>query len=148
MGDELNPGGPGSLNYSAIHAVLGFGEPSATELFLRDAGEVWLDVEDGSSVEHVDSPDMQTGTFAADQFDYGEPDRVGTSWGTRGEDSMGTIVGRRLSDQFEFSGAVEGPQNNQVREAFNVGEAGFELRQNLEGTFGFVFRPEAFGDFL
>jgi hypothetical protein len=58
------------------------------------------------------------------------------------------IVDRRNSYQVKSPRAIEYPQNEQVRKTFDVGEAGFELLQNLQNTFGVVFRAKALGDFL
>ena len=53
-----------------------------------------------------------------------------------------------VPSNFESLGAVEDPQDEQVGEAFDVGKAGAELREDFEEAFGFVFGAGAFGDLL
>jgi hypothetical protein len=60
---------------------------------------------------------------------------------------VGTIVGRRLAEQFEAFRLAEFPEDVEVGEAFNIGETGLEFGKDLEGAFGLVFGAEAFGDF-
>ena len=43
-------------------------------------------------------------------------------------------------------GAIEDPQHEEVRKAFDVGESGGELRQDFESAFGVVLGAGAFGD--
>ena len=77
-----------------LAASFGVGEPSAAKLFRWDARQVRLDVEDRSSVEHIDTSDMQGVAFAADEFDDRKTYRVRTAWGSRREDAVRTIVRR------------------------------------------------------
>jgi hypothetical protein len=116
------------------------------EFFFGDAGEVRLDVEDGGAVQHVNASHVEVGAFAAEEFDGGQGYRVWTKWGTGGEDSVGTIVRGRCAEQVESLGAVELPDDDEMGEAFDVGEALFELGQDFEYAFGVVFSAETFGD--
>lgn len=84
-----------------ISPGLGFGEPAATEFFGGDAGHVGLDVEYGSAVEHVDASDAQFGTVAAEEFDDGECDWVGTAGRARSEEAVRSVVGRSWAEEFE-----------------------------------------------
>ena len=61
---------------------------------------------------------------------------------------MRPVVNGRRADQLESFGSIEHPQNEQMRKAFNVGEAGFELRKDFENAFRVVFGAETFGDLL
>jgi hypothetical protein len=49
------------------------------------------------------------------------------------------MVNGRSSNQIESFGAIEYPQNKQMRKAFDMGEARFELRQDFENTFRVMF---------
>ena len=127
-------------------AGFGFGEPAAAEVFGGDAGEVGLDVEDGCAVEHVDAVDVKGGSLAAEEADGGEADWVWPARGAGGEDAVRAVVGGRVGGEVEAVDAVEGPEDVEVGEALDVGEAGGELGQEAEDAFGFVLRAEAFGD--
>jgi len=59
---------------------------------------------------------------------------------------MRTIIAGRTSEQVESFGAIEEPDDEEVREAFDVGEPGFELRQDFEHTFGLVLRSQSLGN--
>jgi hypothetical protein len=83
-----------------------------------------------------------------EKLDDGESNWVGTPGGTSREDAMGAIVDGRRTQQFESFGAIEDPQNDEVRETFDVGEAGFKLRQDFEDAFRVVFGVETFRDLL
>src|SRR5260221_7425990 len=91
---------------------------------------------------------MQMRAFATEEFDDGEGDWIGTSGGAGGEDAVRAIVNGRRAEQVEPLGAVEEPQNEEMREAFDVGKAGFELREDFEDAFGIMFGVETFGNLL
>src|SRR5438105_4883999 len=59
---------------------------------------------------------------------------------------MRPIVGRRRCCEFESLAAIELPDDYEVREAFDVGEPGFKLRQDFEHAIGIVLRAESFGN--
>src|SRR3954465_77651 len=59
---------------------------------------------------------------------------------------MGAVIGGRRGSQFESLAAIELPDDDEVREAFDVRETGFELRQDLQHAVGIVFRAETFGN--
>jgi hypothetical protein len=61
---------------------------------------------------------------------------------------VGPIIGRRRSHQTEPFGAIEGPDDEEVRKAFDVLESGFEFRPDLEEAFRFVLRTEPFRNLL
>ena len=84
--------------------------------------------------------------IAAEEFNDGESDGVGTPRGAGGEDAVRAIIDGRRAEQIESLGAVEYPEDEQVGEALDVGEAGGELRQDFEDAFRFVFGAGAFGD--
>jgi hypothetical protein len=58
------------------------------------------------------------------------------------------VIDGRSTEQFESFGAVEDPDNEEVREAFDVGEAVCELREDFEEAFSFVLGAWTFGDLL
>ena len=78
---------------------------------------------------------MQRSAGATEKFEYGKSNWVGTSWRAGGEDAVGTMVSGRSSNQIESLGAIEYPQNKQMRKAFDMGEARFELGKDFENTF-------------
>ena len=129
----------------SLVALFRFRQPSAAQLLSGNVGQVRLEIENGSPVEHVDTTNMQPRSLAADQFHDSESDRVGTPRRAGGKHSVGTIVGGRGSQQFEAPGAVEHPNHNQVRKALDVGQSDFVLRQNVEYAFGFMLAPRPFG---
>jgi len=51
-----------------------------------------------------------------------------------------------MSGEVEAVNAVEGPEDVEVGEALDVGEAGGELGQDAEDAFGLVLGAETFGD--
>lgn len=89
---------------------------------------------------------MKIGARAAEEFNDRQTDRVWPSRGSRGEDTMRTIIRRRRAEEFKCPGAVELPKDHEMRKAFDVGEAGLELGQDLKHAFGLVLRSQAFGD--
>ena len=94
---------------------------------------------------------MQLDPFAATQFDNRQANRIRTSRRPGGKHAMRPIVGGRVSQQFcspQFlSGrAIELPDDEEMREAFDVSEPGLKLRQDLEHAIGIVFGIEALGN--
>jgi hypothetical protein len=76
--------GTGGRECSRVERLLrrtcfGLGEPAATELLRGDTRHVRLDVEDRSSIEHVDAADVQQTTVAAEQFDNRERNGIGAA---------------------------------------------------------------------
>jgi len=128
-----------------LFAGFGFGEPTATELIGGNAGHVGLDVEDRSAIEHVDAVNVELRTVAAEEFDDSEGNRVWTPGRARGEDAVGTIVGWRRAEEFVAFGAVESPDDEEMRKAFDVGEAGFVLGKDFEDALFVMLDAEAFG---
>jgi hypothetical protein len=129
-----------------LGAGLGFGQPAAAEFFLRDVGKVGFDVEDGGAVEHVNAANVEGGAVAAEEFDVGEGDGIGTARRAGGEDAMRAVVTGRRGDEVVTLGLVEKPKDAEVREAFDVGEAGGEFGQDFQGAFDIVLRSKASGD--
>jgi hypothetical protein len=60
---------------------------------------------------------------------------------------VGAVVGGRAADEVEAVGAVEDSEHVKMREAFDVGEAGLELAEDLKGALGGMLRAEAAWDF-
>src|SRR5690349_4501893 len=100
-------------------ALFCFLQPASPQLVSGNIGQIRLEIENGSPVEHVDATNMQPRSVAPEQFDHREPYRIGTSRRTGCEDSVRTIVGGRRSQQFEAAGTIENPEHNQVRKAFD-----------------------------
>ena len=135
-----------SSSLRSLMPRLGFGHPSTAQLFGGDAGEIRLDVEDRSSVQHVDAADVELRAFAAKEFNDCEADRIRTARGASGEDAVRAIVDGRSAEQFESLGAIEFPEDDEMGEAFDVGEAEFELGIDVENALGIVFYAETFGN--
>jgi hypothetical protein len=96
-------------------------------------------MEDGSVVEHIHTSDMQIGAFAAHEFDDGHGDRVWTKRGAGSKYTVRSIVRGWSAKEFEASRTVELPEDDEVGEAFDVGEARLELGQDFEDAIGLVF---------
>src|SRR6266581_7925410 len=65
---------------------------------------------------------------------------------------MPPIVGGRCAEQFVFTqfelrGAIELPNDDEMREALDVGEPRLKLGQDLEHAIGLVFSAKSLGDF-
>src|SRR6059058_2221460 len=52
-----------------------------------------------------------------------------------------------MSVQFELRGAIELPDDDEMREALDVGEPRLKLGQDLEHPIGLVFSAKSLGDF-
>ena len=137
---------PESYANSSSATRFGFRHPAAAQALLGDAGQIRLDIEDRSSVEHVDAPDVQGWTVATEEFDDREGDGIGAPGRPRGEDAVRAVVDGRSAEQLESFGAVEDPENEEVREAFDVSETGLEFRKDFEDTLGLMFGAGSFGD--
>ncbi|HEY6893251.1 MAG TPA: hypothetical protein VI258_03720 [Rhodanobacteraceae bacterium] len=61
---------------------------------------------------------------------------------------MRTIVARRHAAQLESFRSIEDPDHEEMREAVDVLQPLFELRQDLEDAFRDMFRPETFWHLL
>src|ERR1700686_3288999 len=90
---------------------LGFVQPAAPQRFGRNARQVRFEIENRRSVEHVDATNMQGSPLATEQFDYGESNRVWSSWRVGCENAVRTIVNGGSGNQLESFGAIEYPQN-------------------------------------
>src|SRR6266853_3661057 len=65
---------------------------------------------------------------------------------------MRPIVGGRCTEQvvpmqFELRGTIELPDDDEMREALDVGEPRLKLRQDLEHTIGLVLSAKPLGNF-
>jgi len=86
--------------------------------------------------------------LATEKFNDSESNRVWTSGGASCEDAVRAVVDGRSAEQLEPLGAIKHPQDDQMRETFDVGEAGCELREDFENSFGFVLGAWTFRDFM
>src|SRR5437879_8727343 len=106
---------------------------------------------------------MQLDAFAAAQLDGCQANRVRTSRRSGRKDTMRPIVGGRCtkqfgpmqfvslsvqfgSVQFELRGAIELPEDDEMREALDVGEPRLKLGQDLEHTIGLVLSAKTLGN--
>src|SRR3989449_11148755 len=95
---------------------------------------------------------MQLDAFAATQLDGGQANRVRTSRRSGRKHAMRPIVGGRCTEQFEpmcseLRRAIELPDDDEMREALDVGEPRLKLGQNLEHTICLVFSAKSLGNF-
>src|SRR6266480_4571754 len=94
---------------------------------------------------------MQLDAFAAAQLDGGQANRIGTPRRPGRKHTMPPIVGRRRSEQFvptqfELRGTIELPDDDEMREALNVGEPRLKLGQDLEHTICLVLSAKTLGN--
>src|SRR5579864_4374596 len=82
----------------------------------------------------------------AEKFDHRQSNGIRPSRGSSSKYAVRSIVRRGRSEQFELSGSIEDPENDQVGKAVNIREAGFELGKNFQRPFGLVFCAETLGD--
>jgi hypothetical protein len=88
---------------------------------------------------------VQVESVAAKQFDDGEANRIRATGRSRSKYAMRTIVGGRRAEQGEAVGAVKLPENDEMREAFDVGEACLKLGQDPENSIDLVLAPRPLG---
>src|SRR5438132_9237194 len=93
---------------------------------------------------------MQLDTFAATQLDGCQTNRIGTPRRSGCKHTMRPIVGGRCTEQvvpmqFELRGTIELPDDDEMREALDVGEPQLKLRQDLEHTIGLMFSAKPLG---
>ena len=88
---------------------------------------------------------MQGATLSIEKFDDREPNRVGASRRPGRKHSMWPVVDGGRAEQLESFGSIKDPHNEQVRKAFNVSEAGFELRKNLESALCVMLGAKSLG---
>ena len=76
----------------------------------------------------IDAAHVKERTLAAKKFDDGYSDWIWPSWRASGEHAMRPVISRRLTNQIKALGTIKGPDHEKVREAFNIQQAGPELR--------------------
>src|SRR5207248_11372576 len=74
---------------------------------------------------------MKLDAFAATQLDDCQANRVRTSRRSGRKHTMRPIIGGRYTEQFEPMGAIELPDDDQMREALDVGESWLKIGQDL-----------------
>jgi hypothetical protein len=129
-----------------MRTSFGFGEPATAHFFCRNAGKIRLEIENWRLIEHVDAAHIKKIAIAAEKFDYSKPDGIRTARRARRKDSVRKRVDGRSADEIVSLGAVEEPENEEMREAFDVSKASFELRQDFEDAFGIVLRVQSLGN--
>lgn len=136
------------VRHSGLPAGLGFRQPAAAKLLFRDVREIGLEVEHRSAVEHVDAPDGENPAFASQELDDRERQRIRPARGAGGENAVRPVIRGRYAHPGlrEIAGAVEDPQHVEVREPFDVLEAGLVLGQDFNRPFRPVLRPQPLGD--
>ena len=132
----------------SFHAAALFclGEPTPSQFFQGNAGQIRLNIEYGSAIKHVHSTNMQTGSFAAQQFDDGQADRIWAARRTRGKDAVGSVCPSVVFPSGRIRCAVEHPQHIEMRKPFNVGQPLFICRQHFENTLGLMNGAHPFGN--
>src|SRR5882672_8365593 len=90
---------------------------------------------------------MQLDAFATAQLDGGQANRVRTARRPGRKHSMRPIVEGRRAEQIEPMRAIELPDDEEMREALDVGESRLKLRLNLQHTICLVLNAKAFGNF-
>src|SRR5437868_5333389 len=123
-------------------ACLGFGQPAAPKLVGGDAGHIWLDVQDGRAVQHVDAAHVQVGALAAEQADDCKADGVWAARRAGGKNAVRPVVEGRVAGQFKALRAVECPEHEQVREALDIEQPSLKLRQNAQNAFRLMRNAE------
>jgi hypothetical protein len=83
-----------------------------------------------------------------EKLNDGEPNGIGTSRGPSREDAMGPIIDRGRTHQLKSLRPIKHPENEEVGETFDVGEASFELGKDFEDAICVVFGAETFRDLL
>src|SRR5439155_17648366 len=111
-----------------------------------------FDTENRCPIEPLDAANMQLDAFAATQLDGCQANRIGTSRRSRRKHTMRPIVGwwcteQFVPPQFELRGTIEFPDDDEMREALDIGEPQLKLGQNLEHAIGLVFSAKALGNF-
>ena len=96
------------------------------------SGCVGLDVQDGSSFDHVDSSDFDDVLFSFDNFDYGHPQGIWPVRASCGKYPPQGVVEKRLGMEPEAFGFMEGEKHNEVRESFCVLQPRFEFLEYLK----------------
>src|SRR5438132_10255399 len=95
---------------------------------------------------------MQLDAFTATQLDGCQANRVRASRRSGRKHPMRPVVGGRrtqqfVPSQFELRGAIELPDDDEMREALDVSEPRLKLGQDLEHTIGLVFSAKTLGNF-
>src|SRR5262249_3759870 len=109
-----------SLPFFFRSSALRFCQPAATKLLLRNTRQIRLDVEDGSSIKHINSSHVKRPPLTSNQLQNRQPNWIGAARRSRCENSVRTRIGWRRSYQLVSLGTIKHPNNKQVRETVNV----------------------------
>jgi len=88
---------------------------------------------------------MQLGLIAMQQLDDREPDWIGTKRRASGEDSVPTIIRRWRAEQFKVLCPVELPDDEQMREAFDIRKPEFEIGKDRDHALCIMPGSKPFG---
>jgi len=91
---------------------------------------------------------MKRSALATKKLHNRESDGIGTAWRSSSKDAMRAIVDRRRAHQVESIGTIKDPEHKQVGETLDVGQAGFELRQDFEDALRLVLDAKTFRNLL
>ena len=126
----LNYGAPSHQNrnetatdvgLSLFVTCFGIGKPAAAERAFRDTRQVWLNVEKRRAVEHIDTAYPQPRALPPEQLDDSEGDGIRPTRRPRREHTVRTaVITWRARDQIEIGGSIEGPDNKEVGESFDI----------------------------
>lgn len=92
-------------------SALCFCQPTASKVLVGNTRQVRFDIEDGSSIEHIDSAHVKGWAFASEQLHNCQPDRIGAPRRSRRENAVRTRIAWRLPDQFISISAIKHPKN-------------------------------------
>jgi hypothetical protein len=95
-------------------------QPAELDWRFLVSGGVRLDVENRSSLDHIDSCDFDNISLPFENFDHGHSQRIGTVRASGGKDSAESVVEKRLCVELVFPGLVKGEDNNKMGKALNV----------------------------
>src|SRR5262249_38256098 len=94
--------------------LLGLGQPATAQVFGWNRGKIGLEVENRSSVQHVNSAYVQTRPSLAQELHHGQANWIRPARRAGGEYTMGPVVAGRGSHQLVAFGAIENPHHEEM----------------------------------
>lgn len=91
---------------------------------------------------------MQARPLAPKKFYNREANGIWTPRRSRREDAMGSVITRGRAQQFETLRAVKNPDDEEMREALDIGESSLEFRRYFERPFSLVLRTQTLRNLL
>jgi hypothetical protein len=121
-------------------------QPPTPQLLSRNARKQRFDIKYRRPIEHIHTANMQLDTLAPKQFDNRQSNRIRPSRRPCRKHSMCPIVSGRCPQQFEPMRPIKLPDDDQMREALDVGKPRLKLGQYLEHTIGLVLSAQPLGN--